>query len=196
MVPAEALALPKAETFDSPLGAGEELKAPKADGPWLAYAPNPVAGFKRPALPLPKPVEPNVEGGLLESLGVEAKEPNRPPPPKLDLGLSVSDTPDVPPRERPPSPASVSTSADMGSSELDMDMAMGDAREVPCETAGGANVLTPKPAWPNFEVPAEANPPNPPELGAVVPNGALLELEGCPKLVEPKVEVGWLNADV
>ena len=149
---------PKADGFDSEaLG----VPKPKADRPWSTNAANPVAGFNTPDPdPSPKPLVPKADEGFVVSVEGVAKEPNM----LFVFGASVLAAFD-PPRDKPPIPASVSTSADIGSSEFDMEMAMGDAREVPsCKVLGGAR-LPPKPSWPNFEGPADANAPNPPLTG-------------------------------
>lgn len=100
----------------------------------MANAPKPVAGFTSPMLLL----EPNAEDGLFALLA--AKALNKPPDPAFDVSASDDD---APPRDRPPKPASVSTSADMGSSELDMDMAIGEANDE--LSAARLGVTVPKP---------------------------------------------------
>lgn len=100
----------------------------------MANAPKPVAGFTSPMLLL----EPNAEDDLFASLVANA--PNRPPDPAFAFSASAND---VPPRDRPPNPASVSTSADIGSSELDIDIAIGEANDE--LSAARPGVTTPKP---------------------------------------------------
>lgn len=152
--------VPKAEVgfaVSEELGvAGAKDDEPKEEGLWLANAPNaPVAGLRT----LVEPPDGVVLSGPepLWVVGV-ANVPNI-----LGLGVFEAVLSVDPPNESPPNPPPpVSTTADMGSSELDIDMAIGEGGAgLPdgCAVAGGARLLEPKP---NFEGPADANAPNPP----------------------------------
>lgn len=111
-LPNAPLPLPKAPPPDAP--PPNEPDEPKADGPVLAKAPKPVAGFTGPA-----PNVPNVELEVAPPDGCccvfAPKDPNIELLPVLDLDASPP-----PPRDKPPKPVSVSVSAAMLSSVDDV----------------------------------------------------------------------------
>lgn len=170
--------VPKAEEtgFAASGEAGDaELKAddPNVDEPWLANAPNPpVAGLMTLEESPTEFEPPNAEFVWLAGV---VKEPNRP-------GFGVCESLELldPPSDKPPKPpAPESVSADMGSSELDIDIAIGDGGAGlfgSCVVLGGAKLPELNaPVDPNCVGPAEANPPKPVDVvdavEDVLPNG-------------------------
>ena len=149
---------------------------PNADDPWLTNAPKPVAGRMRLELPPapPKPCDPNAESGL-GATGVPNTElvPNM----LFVFGLAVSP---IPPSESPPSPVFVSISADIGSSELDMEIAIGDARDASAPVDGVRLPTKPSDGCPNFVGPVEAKAPNPAEITGLAPRAEFWPAP-CPK---------------
>ena len=101
-----------------------------------------MAGFNILEPLVPKPLEPKADVGFVVSTGGAVNDPNMLRP----LDFSESTGVGGPPRDRPPIPVSaVVGSADIGSSELEVEMAIGEASAVPSalatlNAAGGARV--------------------------------------------------------
>lgn len=183
--------------------AGLNAEEPNAEVRWFAKAPNPPVAGLIILDEVDEVVLPNAE---VFWVGV-AKDPNM-----LFFGVSVLVDVLGPPNESPPNPLPpVSTSADMGSSELEIAMAIGEGGAgLPpgCIVVGGARLGEPKP---NFAGLAVANAPNPPEdagPAAGVAEAVLPKPDDCPKppddepaedpnAVCPKPEpLAWPKAEV